>query len=162
MVAGNSWWGIALQIALTIALVLNMWWLVDRVFRRKTWKRSGYGFWSQFVNWYGWPALSWKDGGPQLTKFDLDPEESEDLHSWFDPNELGECPKCGHTAARLSDAGALYCPACGVVTPGEAEWHPAPCPNCGMDAFPISKDEAYYCPACGRVGRKRQVSKQPA
>lgn len=152
----NSWWAVLLQLALMAAFVLNAWWLVDRVFRRRTWNRAGCGFWSQFVAWYGKPELSWREGEPLLTEFDLDPEESEDLHSWFDPHELAECPKCGHTAARLGDAGAPCCPACGVVSPKRGPSGAAvPRPNCGMNAFPISKDGAYYCPACGQVAHRR-------
>jgi ribosomal protein L37AE/L43A len=117
-----------------------------------------YGFWSQFVSTWGLGAMYGTGGGGPFEYWALDEPESSNLRDWFDPSELAECPKCGHTAVRVSDSGALYCPTCGVVSPSDAQWKPSYCPRCGEIAFPVNEAGALYCPACGGIVRARHVS----
>jgi ribosomal protein L37AE/L43A len=152
--ADDSWWAFVLNAVFLGVLCLALFHLVDATYRGVRSKREGYGFWSQYVSWYGRPWF----GQRWSRRIDMDPPESSDLRMWFDRDELAECPKCGHTGALISDSGALYCPACGVVSPSEAEWAPSPCPRCGNDAFPVSKAGALYCPVCGAVVSKKPVS----
>jgi ribosomal protein L37AE/L43A len=143
---GDSWWALVVQVLYTFVVCVAGLLIVDATVRGVRSKRQGYGFWSQYVTWYGRPSFV---GG--LSRLELDPPESSDLRTWFDGDELADCPKCGHTAALISDSGALYCPVCGVVSPSEAEWAPSTCPKCGNQAFPVTKSGALYCPACGEI-----------
>jgi hypothetical protein len=46
---------------------------------------------------------------------------SEQMLSWFDDDELGECPACGQRKVIPAPAGdgLVICSACGVLTTGE-------------------------------------------
>ena len=140
--------GVIVSIIVYLVLSIAAFRAIDWCIARRRGVRREYGFWGQYLSWYGMPSLS--SYKARVGSVDVD-DESRDFRMWFDQDELAECPKCGHTAARVSDAGALYCPACGIVSPSEAEWKPVPCPHCGAEAFPVNKAGALYCSVCGQI-----------